>query len=323
MDELLDYQELRKNHPGWCTIESEPAIFSQLLHDAGVPNVVVKELYSLDQEVVDNLGPTCGLIFLSRWKEEKDDTEEMEINCPDGVWFANQILDNSCASLAMLNILFNSESVILGEELTQFRSFTSPLTPPLRGLCLQNFEFLRRVHNSFARYSPARSGVNLRLLTAAGLCRRSEILQNNLDALSSCRKTAAPVIESSSSSEAAYHFIAYVPSDGKVWELDGLRRQPINIGEFGESGHWLLAATPRIQHRISRFSENELMFTLLAFTHERGQPEIGRGLANSSIVRVEFEETEFPYALRVKHSYAAFMRRYIQLLANKGIRLGG
>ena len=28
----------------------------------------------------------------------------------------------------------------------------------------------------------------------------------------------------------AFHFIAYVPVDGVVWELDGMRRQPVRLG---------------------------------------------------------------------------------------------
>ena len=32
-------------------------------------------------------------------------------------------------------------------------------------------------------------------------------------------------------SDAGYHFIAFVPIDGKVWKLDGLERQPQNLGK--------------------------------------------------------------------------------------------
>jgi ubiquitin carboxyl-terminal hydrolase L5 len=32
--------------------------------------------------------------------------------------------------------------------------------------------------------------------------------------------------------EAGYHFVAYVPISGSVWRLDGLQRQPINLGKF-------------------------------------------------------------------------------------------
>ncbi len=33
-----------------------------------------------------------------------------------------------------------------------------------------------------------------------------------------------------SKDEPGYHFIAYVPINNVVWRLDGLQRQPINIG---------------------------------------------------------------------------------------------
>jgi len=32
--------------------------------------------------------------------------------------------------------------------------------------------------------------------------------------------------------EPGYHFIAYVPIKGEVWRLDGLRREPVNLGKF-------------------------------------------------------------------------------------------
>ena len=31
-------------------------------------------------------------------------------------------------------------------------------------------------------------------------------------------------------SDTSFHFIAFVPIDGKVWKLDGLERQPQSIG---------------------------------------------------------------------------------------------
>jgi ubiquitin carboxyl-terminal hydrolase L5 len=32
--------------------------------------------------------------------------------------------------------------------------------------------------------------------------------------------------------EAGYHFVAYVPINGSVWRLDGLQRQPVNLGKI-------------------------------------------------------------------------------------------
>ncbi|KAK6514170.1 hypothetical protein TWF506_008581 [Arthrobotrys conoides] len=289
MPDLSDYQHLRQNHPGWCTIESEPEIFNQILRDAGAPNTRVIELYSLDESILDKPDPIIGLIFLCRWRHDTSEVQEVETNCPNNVWFANQVSENSCGSLAMINILFNAESVILGEQLAQLKSFTAGLTPPLRGLCLQNSEFLRKTHNSFAR--------------------RSEILQNNLDVIDSCKNARDSATATSPNSESAYHFIAYVPSGGSVWELDGLKRQPVKIGESDSTSRWLLTAMPRVQLQISKYSEDELMFTLLALTQ-------------TTPASIECLDTSFPYAIRVRHPYVAFMRRYIKLLAGKGIQVG-
>lgn len=32
--------------------------------------------------------------------------------------------------------------------------------------------------------------------------------------------------------EPGFHFIAYVPINGVVWRLDGMQRQPVNLGEL-------------------------------------------------------------------------------------------
>ncbi|KAK6352701.1 hypothetical protein TWF730_009512 [Orbilia blumenaviensis] len=306
MSDLDDYQQLRQKHPGWCTIESEPAIFNQILRDAGAPNVRVVELYSLDESILDEPDPIIGLIFLCRWRQDAKEIQETEPDCSSSVWFANQISENSCGSLAMINILFNAESLVLGEELTQLKSFTECLTPPLRGLCLQNSEFLRKIHNSFAR--------------------RSEILQNNLDVIDACKNTKAPANENSANPESAYHFLAYVPSGGSVWELDGLKRQPVRLGEDDGEHRWLLTAMPRVQLQISKYSEGELMFTLLALTQATANTSTNQAFDASAVRAVQVETLEdngsFPYATRARHPYVAFMRHYIRVLAGKGIQVG-
>ncbi|KAK6339520.1 hypothetical protein TWF718_008927 [Orbilia javanica] len=331
MSDLDDYRRLRQRHPGWCTIESEPVpelthqpkgticfssnvltynlrkeIFNQILQNAGAPNTRVIELYSLDENILDGPDPIIGLIFLCRWRQDTKEVQETETNCPESVWFANQISENSCGSLAMLNILFNAEPVVLGEELTQLKAFTADLTPPLRGLCLQNSEFLRKIHNSFAR--------------------RSEILQNNLDVIDDCRNTKDQANEYNPNPESGYHFIAYVPSGDSVWELDGLKRQPIRLGESDGTCRWLLTAMPRVQLQTSKYSEGELMFTLLALTQTKpvSYDSLASHVVEDRDLQLKFSEKDasFPYATRVRHPYAAFMRHYIKALAGKGIQVG-
>lgn len=63
-----------------------------------------------------------------------------------------QTAENACASVALLNIVNNIDGIDLGEHLQQFKDFTMPFTPALRGDAINNFEFIKRIHNSFARY---------------------------------------------------------------------------------------------------------------------------------------------------------------------------
>jgi ubiquitin carboxyl-terminal hydrolase L5 len=58
-------------------------------------------------------------------------------------------------------------------------------------------------------------------------------------------------VKSSESAE-TFHFIAYVPVRGVLWELDGLRRQPVRLGSCTDED-WVQVATPRIQERIERY----------------------------------------------------------------------
>jgi ubiquitin carboxyl-terminal hydrolase L5 len=42
--------------------------------------------------------------------------------------------------------------------------------------------------------------------------------------------------DASKDEEEAYHFIGYVPAHGKVWELDGFKSGPLEVGELTNTG---------------------------------------------------------------------------------------
>ena len=44
------------------------------------------------------------------------------------------------------------------------------------------------------------------------------------------KKKGRTTTQDDDDSDAGFHFIAFVPVDGKVWKLDGLERQPQNLG---------------------------------------------------------------------------------------------
>ena len=62
-----------------------------------------------------------------------------------------QIIDNACATVAILNIVNNVKTLDLGENLKSFKFFTKTINPVLKGEALANFMWCRSIHNAFAK----------------------------------------------------------------------------------------------------------------------------------------------------------------------------
>ncbi|PWY65955.1 ubiquitin carboxyl-terminal hydrolase [Aspergillus sclerotioniger CBS 115572] len=235
---------------GFCELESEPAIFNVMLREFGVKGVKVQEVISLDEEIMATLNkPVYGLIFLFRWRE--DDPDKQEASCPEGLWFANQTASNACASVALLNIVNNVEDIDLGENLQHFKDFTMPFTPALRGDAISNFDFVKRIHNSFARKMDMLSSDFQ--LKAEATSKRSRSAKNR---------------NAEDETDAGFHFIAFVPALGKVWKFDGLERQPQALGPCLPEDDWLNLVKPNIRIRMEEYEEDQIEFSILSIAKD-------------------------------------------------------
>jgi ubiquitin carboxyl-terminal hydrolase L5 len=218
----------------WCTIESDPAVFTELLEKFGVKDTEVREIYSLDETEQQSGSIPHGLIFLFKWRREADDRAIVSPDEVPGLFFASQVVTNACATQAILSVLLNSSAEI-GDQLEEFKTFVSSFDSETKGLSIGNSESIRQAHNSFARPEPFISE----------------------------EKRAAK------DGDDVYHFIAYVPHKGAVYELDGLKQGPILLGAVeggadGQPGDWMKVAKPAVEARMARYSSNETHFALLS-----------------------------------------------------------
>ncbi|CAK8993976.1 Ubiquitin carboxyl-terminal hydrolase isozyme L5 (UCH-L5) (Ubiquitin thioesterase L5), partial [Durusdinium trenchii] len=228
---------------------SDPGVFTELIEKIGVKDVQVEELWSLGDEDFAPLKPVYGLIFLFKWRREQDD-RPVGVGCHPDLFFAKQVITNACATQALLSILLNAgdAGVDVGPNLRDFQSFCGGLDPETAGEAINNLEEVRFAHNSFNRPEPFISDDSGRV---AG------------------------------KNDDVFHFIAYIPFKGKIYELDGLKPGPICLGELGPDADWLAAVRPHITQRIERYSSSEIRFNLMAVVKDQRvvlQEDIDKGV---------------------------------------------
>lgn len=118
----------------------------------------------------------------------------------------------------------NHAGIELGSELEAFHSATVDQNSAIKGYELSNNRFIRKTHNSFARRMD---------------CLNADLFLENESSTVKARKHAPSRSTSrkkkskkTRGDEYGYHFIAYVPAGGYVWELDGLRTKPRKLGQL-------------------------------------------------------------------------------------------
>ncbi|TPX39252.1 hypothetical protein SeMB42_g06390 [Synchytrium endobioticum] len=272
----------------WSTIESDPGVFSELVENFGVHGFEFQEIWDLESLEREN---PLGIIFLFKYIPSAPSGLVQE-DAP-GVFFAKQVINNACATQAIISILLNRSDIDPGPILSEFKAFTAEFPPDMRGYALSNSDQIRTIHNSFAKSDPFISD-----------------------------QTKDPEEE-----EDAFHFISYLPINGALYELDGLRSGPILHGQCDEKA-WIKTVKPIIERRIGEYASEEIRFNMIALVKSK-RAEIRKQLGTASESEqhtlqdmLALEEEKWSKwrseNSRRKHNWIAFAVELLKQLAAKG-----
>ncbi|KAE8742116.1 hypothetical protein FOCC_FOCC012323 [Frankliniella occidentalis] len=293
----------------WCLIESDPGVFTELINKFGVKGCQVEELWSLDSDQFENLKPIHGLIFLFKWIKDEEPSGPVVLDTRlEKIFFAQQVINNACATQAIISILLNCKhpDITLGSTLTEFKDFCQTFDANMKGLSLSNSQTIRTVHNSFAR--------------------------QNLFEFDS---------KAATKDDDVYHFVSYLPIDGRLYELDGIREGPIDLGPIPADKDWLDIVRPVIEKRMKKYSEGEINFNLMALISDRktkyekkvekiekqieeGGMETDSQQAELSRLRLLIEDEDRKRKryqvenVRRKHNYLPLIVEMLKVLAKEG-----
>ncbi|XP_060803218.1 ubiquitin carboxyl-terminal hydrolase calypso [Amyelois transitella] len=240
--------ELNSLTEGWLELESDPGLFTLLLEDFGVKGVQVEEIYDLHKPLES---PVYGFIFLFRWIEERRSrrkfVEQIESFVRDeetinNIFFAQQMVPNSCATHALLSILLNCPNLHLGETLSRLKHHTMGMNPENKGWAIGNTPELACAHNSHA-IPQARKKTDKNAGVSTG------------------RFTGE-----------AYHFVSFVPINGHLFELDGLKPYPTDHGPWAIDEDWTDKFRRVMAERLGRDAGeqvHDIRFNLMAVVPDR------------------------------------------------------
>ena len=218
----------------WCTIESDPGVFSELIKNIGVKGVQVDEIIDMDILEVGN-EPVYGLIFLFKYMQNSGYKPNVLTTWDKDLFFAKQEVQNACATQAILGILLNNtDKLDIGPTLTELKNFTNGMDPATCGIAISNSDKIRLEHNKFSHPEPF-------VFT---------------------KKKAKD-------GDDVFHFVAYIHFKNAIYEIDGLQKGPILIEENVKNEEWIKKVKPSIQERINLYSKSEIKFNLLALVPDR------------------------------------------------------
>jgi ubiquitin carboxyl-terminal hydrolase L5 len=194
---------------------------------------------------------------------------------------------------AVLSVLMNinSPDVQLGPTLQDLREFCGSFDGHMKGLTLSNSEQIRTTHNSFARQTLFEFD--------------SKKAEKDDD---------------------VFHFVSYIPIDGRIYELDGLQEGPIDHGPVGED--WTDTIRPILEARMNKYKEGEIHFNLMGVVEDKiaryNRQLVGASEGETARLEMLLADEENRRArwrienIRRRHNYLPLIMEFMRSLAKRG-----
>nr|XP_027201713.1 probable cyclin-dependent serine/threonine-protein kinase DDB_G0292550 [Dermatophagoides pteronyssinus] len=334
---LFKLNQLAEN---WLELESDPGLFTLLIKDFGCPGVEVEEIYDL-QSSFDNMDHVYGFIFLFNVIEERRNrcsqrnsivtvnataststlsttTSTTTINSNglnyqspscllsgnfiddpkflNEMFFAHQKVPNSCATHAILSILLNcSQYLDIGPMLKRLKEYTTDMTPEDKGLAISNLAELAKAHNSHATH----------------MYMVNEREQHHHHTTSNAIRISQ---RNTNSTMEAFHFVSFVPINGRLIELDGLKERPIDHGLIDPlKESWMEKFRRLVRQRIETSAETtvagDIRYNLMAVIPNKydcrqrllNTMEFNRSSLLKTIHQMEYHRS---IQMRYEHNYS-------------------
>jgi ubiquitin carboxyl-terminal hydrolase L5 len=119
-----------------------------------------------------------------------------------------------------------------------------------------------------------------------------------------------------------YHFIAYTPVNGVLYEIDGLQPAPISHGPCNSLEELPEKIIPVLQRRIERYPAGEIRFNLMALIRD---PRIqAREIGDQETMHVEARKRAgwaWENSLR-SHNFVGFINEILEGVARDKLKQG-
>ncbi|KAL2814067.1 hypothetical protein BDW59DRAFT_176579 [Aspergillus cavernicola] len=230
---MSENPDVAKTNKAFVPLENNPEVMSHLVHQLGLsPTLGFTDVFSIDEPDLLAFVPRPShallLVFpVSKTYEASRIAEDSQIPEYTGsgptepvIWF-KQTIRNACGLIGLLHAVSNGESrehVLPGSDLEGLLKEAEGLGPVKRAELLYESKALESAHADAARLGDTR----------------------------------APGAED----DVDLHFVAFVRGgDGRLWELDGRRRGPLERGVLGEGEDAL--SEKALELGVRRFLETE------------------------------------------------------------------